>query len=303
MKTMNTVRTDVPAKINLTLDLTGRENGYHLLDSLVTTVDLFDRIVARKRKDGLISVSMHGMGSERIPPEENNAQRAGEAFAERFGVPGADIAVYKNIPVGAGLGGSSADAAGVLLALARLYGIEDAKALKELADGLGSDTGYLLTGGFARLRGRGERVEPLGAPPKLHFLLLTPPEGVSTAECYRLSDGYAPPPPRTERALECLRSGNFEWAAKLFSNGLFEAAKTLVPDVGRAAAELKEFSPWAVNMTGSGSGVYAVFETEELCRWAKSRYRGKFRAYVLGTAQAERHRINPFALGEDGEEQ
>ncbi|MDE7159092.1 MAG: 4-(cytidine 5'-diphospho)-2-C-methyl-D-erythritol kinase, partial [Clostridiales bacterium] len=104
---MNTVRLNAYAKLNLTLDITGTEGGYHMLDSLVTTIDLFDRIVVKKRKDKLINVIMHGMGSESIEPEHNNACLAGEAFVERFQTLGADITVYKNIPVGAGLGGSS----------------------------------------------------------------------------------------------------------------------------------------------------------------------------------------------------
>lgn len=280
---MNTVRLSAQAKINFTLDLTGTENGYHLLDSLVCTVDLADRIVVKKRKDGLVSVTMHGMGSERIPPEENNAQRAGEAFVSAFGTCGADVTVYKNIPIGAGLGGSSADAAGVLNAMAKLYGVEDGAAVKSLADTLGSDTGYLLRGGFARLRGRGEKTEQLGPAPLFHLLLLVPEKGVSTAECYRRSDGYPKPQPHTERALECFRSGNLEWAAKLFSNDLFPAAKELVPETGEALTALRSFSPWGAVMTGSGSGVYAVFETRELCSWAKSRYRGNCRAYLLKT--------------------
>ncbi len=290
---MNTVKLRTFAKLNLTLDILGKEGEYHLLDSLVTTVDLSDRIVAKKRKDGLISVTMHGMGSESIPPERNNAWRAGEAFVSAFSTTGADIDVYKDIPIGAGLGGSSADAAGVLNALSMLYGIS--APLKELADSLGSDTGYLLRGGFARMRGRGDQVEFLGDAPDLHILLLCPPEGVSTAECYKICDTYttfSSSPEgergagRTARALECFRTGNIEWAAKLLGNDLYPAATKLNPEVKEALSCLKALSPWGAGMTGSGSGVFALFETRELCEWAKSRYCGNCRAYVLKTAGA-----------------
>lgn len=297
---MATVRKKVFAKLNLTLDILGAENGYHILDSLVVTVDLFDKIVAKKRRDGLVSVTMHGMGSESIPPEKNNAQRAGEAFVRTFSTGGADITVYKNIPIGAGLGGSSADAAGVLLAMADLYGISEPEKLKMLADSLGSDTGYLLTGGFARLGGRGEQVEPLGETPKLYALLLVPKSGVSTAECYALSDRLPKTAPHTERVLGHLKKGMPEWAAKLFYNDLYPAAKQLNPDVGKAFSELAQFSPLCVCMTGSGSGVYALFATEELCRWAKSRYRGRARAYVLKSIEPKQRPLrNPFSLGEE----
>ncbi len=281
---MNTVRVNAHAKLNLTLDVVGRTEEYHLIDSLAVTVDLADRVVAVRRKDGRVIVTMHGMGSESIPPEENNAQRAGEAFVSAFGTCGADITVYKNIPVGAGLGGSSADAAGVLNALAKLYGAEK-KELKTLADGLGSDTGYLLSGGFCRLTGRGEQVERLGAVPPLNLLLLVPKEGVSTAECYKIYDTFAKNTAYTPRALSYLRTGDTQWAARLFANGLYPAVAKLNPAVEEALGELKQFSPWGAGMTGSGSGVFAVFETRELCEWAKSRYRGKCRAYVLKTTE------------------
>ncbi len=163
---MNTAKIKSYAKINLTLDIVGEANGYHLLDSFVASLDLYDLVVVRKRKDKLISVTMRGMGSEGISPEENNAAKAGEAFVERFGTSGANIAVYKNIPLGAGLGGSSADAAGVLNGMAKLYGISDSEALGALADRLGSDTRYMLKGGFCRMQGRGEKLFPLPAKGK-----------------------------------------------------------------------------------------------------------------------------------------
>ena len=177
---MGTVKVLSYAKLNLTLDITGKEDNYHTLDSLVVTVGLYDKIVARKRKDPLIGVTMHGMGSDKLYPEENHAVRAGEKFVEAFGTNGADITVYKNIPMGAGLGGSSADAAGVLNALAQLYKITDFVKLKAIADGLGSDTGYMLRGGLARMRGRGDEVEFFSDSPDMHFLLLCPKSDVST---------------------------------------------------------------------------------------------------------------------------
>lgn len=303
MEIMNTVRLNAYAKLNLTLDITGSDGAYHTLDSLVTTIGLCDRIVARKRKDGLVSVTMRGLGSESIPPERNNAQKAGELFVSAFGTKGADITVFKNIPVGAGLGGSSADAAGVLRALDRLYGVGDTAALKTLADRTGSDTGYLLSGGFARLRGRGERVEPLGACPDLHFVLICPKSGVSTAECYKKYDTLSQNGDAvTDGVLACMREGALQNAAKLFYNGLSAAAQELNPDVKTALEEANAFSPLGASMTGSGSAVFALFETAELCEWAVSRYCGKFRAFYVRSAdvqeRAKRAR-NPFALEEE----
>ena len=301
---MNTVRLNAYAKINLTLELKGQRDGYHMLDSLVSTIDLSDRIVAKKRKDRLVRVFMHGLGSDLISPEDNNAQRAGESFVEAFSTLGADITIYKNIPIGAGLGGSSADAAGVINALAKLYRITGPAALKELADRLGSDTGYLLSGGLARMTGRGEQVELLGECPRLFILLILPQEGVSTAECYRLSDAVENTDRAdTEKSLSLLRSGDIQAFCRTLKNDLYPAAKRILPEVEEALAEARSFSPSGACMTGSGSGVFAVFETEELALWAKSRYRGKRRVIVTHTCSPKQKQSkewrNPFALSED----
>ena len=85
---MNTVKIKAYAKVNLTLEIEGMENGYHLLDSLVASIDIFDLLVLKKRKGRLSAVTMHGMGSESIPPERNNALKAAEEFSAEFGTAG-----------------------------------------------------------------------------------------------------------------------------------------------------------------------------------------------------------------------
>ena len=297
----------------MTLEITGVENGYHMLDSLVTNIDLFDLLVLKKRKGALSSVTMKGMGSESIPPEKNNALKAAEAFSKVFGTDGADITVYKNIPIGGGLGGSSADVVGVLNGMAALYEIADRAKLKALADSLGSDTGYMLDGGYARMTGRGEKVEKLDLTNKLHFLLICPNSAVSAGECYRAFDVM----PRTleyrgcqtERCIEFLRQKDLNEGGRYLMNDLFRAAYSLNADVGEAYEEAQGFSPLGATMSGSGSSVLAMFDTKELCEWAKSRYKGKFRTYVVETvipdytACAKKARAsawrNPFVLSEE----
>lgn len=277
------VRVKAYAKLNLTLQVGGVTGGYHSLDSVVCTVDCFDLIKLKKRKDKLVFLRMHGRGSESIPPEKNNAQKAAEAYVERFETCGADIEIYKNIPVGAGMGGSSADVAGVLNGMAKLYGKGNFYEIKDLADGLGSDSGYLLTGGYARLTGRGEKVKSLSSRLKLNVLALIPPSGVSTAQCYALCDGIPCEGGDCAAAEQAVLSESAELLAESMGNGLSCAAGKLNGDVEKAYKELCAFSPLGVNMTGSGSGVFAVFESAELCAWAKSRYRGKFECMQLKT--------------------
>ncbi|MCH5146670.1 MAG: 4-(cytidine 5'-diphospho)-2-C-methyl-D-erythritol kinase [Clostridiales bacterium] len=277
------VRVKAYAKLNLTLSITGSSGGYHMLDSLVCSVDLFDLIVLKKRKDDKVIIQMHGQGTELLPYDENNAARAAESYINTFGTCGADITIYKNIPLGAGLGGSSADAAGVLIGMTKLYGAGSERELKELAASLGSDTGYMLTGGYARLLGRGDKVEYIDSKLKLDFLLLKPNGGVSTAECYKLYDSMPQAAIGSESAIHALISGDRATLGACLNNALYAPAAILNPEVKTAYEELEAFSPLGVCMTGSGSAVFALFENAEFCRWAQSRYKGKFKCIQLKT--------------------
>ena len=301
---MNSVKIRAYAKLNLTLEITGVEGGFHLLDSLVASVDLFDEIKVKKRRGVHSSIAMHGMGSEGIAPEHNNALKAAEAFSERFGVDGVEITVFKNIPIGAGLGGSSADIAGVLKGMQMLYSVTDDEAVKELGNELGSDVAYMLGGGFARMQGRGEKVEPiLGVKDKLWLLLLCPNCGVSAGAAYKKYDelgvaNYSIG--NTSRAIDALLASDKEALGAAFTNHLYPAAASLESRVEGTLKEAESFSPLGACMTGSGSCVFALFETRELCEWAKSRYRGKARAYVVSTVTPNEKKKGewqfPFAI-------
>lgn len=306
---MNRVKIKAYAKINLTLEIVGCEGGYHLLDSLVASVDIYDVIVLKKRKDGLSSVRMHGQGSESIPPEKNNALKAAEAFSKKFGVNGVDVTVYKNIPIGAGLGGSSADVSGVLSGMARLYKIDDKAGVEALAETLGSDVKYMLDGGFVRMQGRGERLTKTKITERLNLLLLCPKSSVNTGACYQKYDDLNIPFTTGENTTNCLSAleqNNQAEGGRYLTNALFAAATALNTDVQKAHDALLELSPLGVAMTGSGSAVFAVFETQELCEWAKSRYKGKARAYVTRTIvpKDEEKRVwkNPFGLSQEEKE-
>ncbi len=282
--TVNRVRVKAYAKINLTLDVLGRTGGYHDIESLAATVDLFDAVSVAGRRDGRVNITMRGMNSESIAPEDNNAFRAASAFVSRFGCNGADITVDKNIPVGAGLGGSSADAAAVINAMAKLYGITDCAALKEIADGTGSDTGYMLAGGYAVIRGRGCDVTPVYSPLKLDILLCLPRGGVSTPQCYaRYDELGVRTAATTSAAVNALIAGDKISLGASLGNALFPAARTLYDGVASAFGKLAEFAPPGVNMTGSGSCVYALCESAEFCRYVASRISGAGRLIQVRT--------------------
>lgn len=286
MAKMKTVSVNAYAKVNFTLDILGREGGYHLLDSLVSTVSLFDSVTATARTDGKTTVSFTGVGAEGIPPR-NNALRAAEAFSDAFSMAGADITIDRKIPVGAGLGSSSADAAGVLRALAALHGISDMVRLKAIADSLGSDTGYLLTGGWARMTGRGEQIAPIADMPALSLLLLIPSAGVSTPQCFAAFDRRAETfSPLTEKAIDCLRREGAK-GAYAFGNALTRAAEELNPEVAVLLSEAAKLSEYGFGMTGSGSACYAVFPSQEECLWARKRYQGTATALCVSTGTVQ----------------
>lgn len=314
------------AKVNLTLDISGVKDGYHQLDSLVIALNLYDLITVKKRKDGKIRVFSRGEGSEYISEEKNNAYKAAVAFQSEFSCGGAEINVFKNIPVGAGLGGSSADAAGVLRAMKKLFGVvpspENERKILAIADKTGSDVRAMYSGGACRMRGRGEYVTDIfsadfsadgdtrdgtgGAAggqaatreesreekyaeknaenyaeknaKRAYFLLICPPTGVSTPDCFRLFDDqkklYAP---ATEEAVRLYRLGDLEGLGKAVKNDLQNAACALNPHVQTALSEAAAFSPLGYGMTGSGSAAFALFDSREMLDWAKSRYKGAFR--------------------------
>lgn len=255
------------AKINLTLNICGVQGGYHDIESLVTTIDLFDTVTVSPRKDDKIILTMRGLGED-IPQSKNNAYKAAELFNETFKTGGADIEIFKRIPLAGGLGGSSADVAGVLNAMKKAYEIDDD--VKPLANKLGSDTGYMLSGGYALISGRGEVVRPIESDTRLHFALIYAESGVNTAECYAKFDEMSAEGMLSdnEKAISALQSDNFLSLCSCVNNALKAPAAKLNGEVKENLEIMRSLSPSAYGMTGSGSTVFGIFETEELARWA-----------------------------------
>lgn len=254
---MKKINVKIPAKLNLTLDITGENGGYHTLDSLFVGINVYDYISVKKRKDGKIRLSFSGVPVS-VPPEKSNAYRAAESFAKKFGTGGADISVRRKILSGGGMGGSSADAAGVIKGLAALYGVSDQAAIKSVADAAGSDVAFMLRGGFARVKERGTDVAALPLPVKLYFLIVAGEKGVDTAQCFARYDKKGITyPPCTERALGKLLKGDVKGYAAVAKNDLYPSACELCRGIDESVAALGEFAPSF--MTGSGSAVFAVF--------------------------------------------
>jgi len=261
------------AKLNLSLRVGERVNGFHEIDTVVTTVDLYDIVTVETRRDDKINMIPAGLKKYQYDctPIHDNAYKAAALFAEKYSTGGVNVTVRKRIPLSGGMGGSSTDAAAVLRAMARLFKIEDDMSL--LANQLGSDTAYLLHGGFARLTGRGEIIENLSVKRKMCFAVVYPECGCNTTDCFRAFDETGKRVVNKKDvddliAFLCGEQTDFKIGLAGCKNDLFVPACELVPAIKKVYDAVKALSPDAVFMTGSGSTVCAVYSEEPLVKWA-----------------------------------
>ena len=251
-----------PAKINLTLDIVGtREDGYHLLESLFQSVSIFDIITVRKRwRKGVV---LNASGCD-CPVEKNTAYKAAVAFMDYTGLKrGVHITVKKHIPQQAGMGGGSADAAGVLVALDRLFKTNlTTEQLCEIGLKVGADVPFCIVGGTAFVTGIGEKIQPLPPLPECFIVIAQPAEGISTKEAYAAVDNAEIlARPDNQSAIACLFDGDLEGVCQQAIN-VFESA-TQLEGVKDIRNRMEAFNPLCSQMTGSGSVVFAVFDDRE----------------------------------------
>ena len=250
-----------PAKINLTLDIVGsREDGYHLLESIFQSVNVYDFIYARKKWGKGITLKAPGCD---CPIEKNTAYKAAVAFMEYTGIKkGVYLAVTKNIPQQAGMGGGSADAAGVLMALNKLFKTNlTTEQLCEIGLSVGADVPFCVMGGTAYVTGIGEQITPLHPMPVCHIVIAQPKEGISTKEAYAAVDhAEILTRPDNAAAIRALEEGDLQGVCRQAVN-VFESATRLagVLDIRR---RMEQYHPLCSQMTGSGSCVFAIFEDE-----------------------------------------
>ena len=270
---MNAVTVTAPAKINLTLDVTGRRaDGYHLLESLMQTVDCRDALTARRIPAGIVLETAAGTAPVDCPPEKNTVTRAAAAFLRETGTDGGvAFTLEKHIPTQAGMGGGSADAAAALWALDRLFETHlPADRLAEIGASVGADVPFCVIGGTAFVTGIGEILRPVSPLPPCHIVIAQPPEGVSTAAAYAALDTGTPARrPDHPAALAALERGDLAGVCRECVN-VFEDAVAL-PGVDGIRRQMAAFHPLAARMTGSGSAVFAVFPATDAGKAAADR--------------------------------
>lgn len=258
------------AKVNLALEILGkRADGYHEIATVLMAVDLSDRVVLEDAESIECRTSAGG-----IPTDAANlAVRAALALRGAAGTAGGvRIGLDKRIPVAAGLGGGSSDAAAVLVGLNRLWRLGwPARRLAALATTLGMDVPFFLRGGAALGTGRGEALERAPSAP-LAFVLVNPRSGVSTAEAYArvtapmYSDGA-----RARAMVAALGSREIARVASSLYNGLEPAVTEIEPEIGRMKAALLAAGALGAVMSGSGPTVFGVARSFEHARQIRAR--------------------------------
>ena len=252
------------AKINLTLDITGRrEDGYHTLRSVLQSISLCDRVFLFSAESGTVTVECDAAD---VPcGAENTVLRAAGAFFRRSGVcGGARFKIQKRIPRRAGLGGGSTDAAAALRLLNRFFGARlSARELRKIGLEAGADVPFCVEGGAALAEGVGELLRPLPGLPPCALVICKPEAGVPTAEAYAAFDRSGRPGDVfTGAMLQALRAGALSAVASRLGNA-FESVCGL-PEVRGVRDRLLACGALGACMTGSGSAVFGLFDSE--CR-------------------------------------
>lgn len=270
-------------KVNLILNILGkRSDGFHELETLMHPVAIHDRLIFEEGGAGIQLECEH----PDLPLDEGNlVYRAARDFLAEAGIKeGVRIRIEKRIPLAAGLGGGSGNAANTLLGLSELFGWPLARAeLHRLAARLGSDVPFFLQEGPALGLGRGERIEPLpalGALRDVHILLVHPGFGVSTPWAYknlgRFPDALQGEAGRAKRLAEELQTGTIESAAKDFHNGLELPVLEKYPLLQIFLEFYRERGAVVALMSGSGSTTFGLFRGESDCAAAAGAFVEEF---------------------------
>lgn len=298
---MNSVILQAPAKINLYLGITGRRpDGYHLLETWMQKLDLYDELeIVVEDKGGIV---LHCPGSDLPEDGSNLAAKAAELFLQTLQQAGeltrcgVEITLRKKIPVAAGLGGGSSDAAAVLTGLNMLTGkLFSVNELCELGVRLGADVPFFVRGGSAYLAtGIGEVLKPVAPLDGVSFVLVNPGFSVSTKWAYeKFALTFGENGSNLERSRMSLRdreplegTPGSPLPLTVMYNDLEEITAAAYPEIDRIKEELIAQGANAAMMSGSGPTVFAVFNdrqcAEKCCRLLKGKYRSTFVASPLG---------------------
>ncbi|EGQ3676339.1 4-(cytidine 5'-diphospho)-2-C-methyl-D-erythritol kinase [Staphylococcus pseudintermedius] len=256
-----------PAKINLTLDtLYKRDDGYHEVEMIMTTIDLSDRLSFEKRNDSRIVLKVD---ETFIPSDDRNlAYRAALLMKETYQIKqGVTITLEKNIPVAAGLAGGSSDAAATMRGMNRLFELNRSlDELSELSAAIGSDVPFCVYGTTALCKGRGEILEILPKTPSAWVIVAKPQAGLSTPEIYGGLDLSQPFPVHTEQCLKAIEENDYDALCKSLSNRLEPVSMQLQSEIAKIKTNMLNNGADGALMSGSGPTVYGFAQRERQAR-------------------------------------
>ena len=268
-----------PAKLNLSLDVVGTlPNGYHDLDMVMQTIDLYEKITLRRSND----LSLTLPGSFVPVNDKNTAVKAALAFFDYTGLlAGVDMTIYKRVPVRAGMAGGSADAAAVLVGMNALYGAKlSMSELCALGAKIGADVPFALMGGTCRVQGVGDFLKALPPCPECWFTVVMPDYGVSTPEAFAAYDRVGSSiHPDCEAQEAAIRAGDLDALCAAAGNALEECSGA--KDTNAIKALLKDHGAVTALMTGSGAAVFGVFRDEASAQAAVAAARQRWKQVYL----------------------
>ncbi|MGY0694521.1 4-(cytidine 5'-diphospho)-2-C-methyl-D-erythritol kinase [Virgibacillus sp. FSP13] len=250
-----------PAKINLSLDVLGkRDDGFHEVEMIMTAIDLVDRVELHALTGDHIEVSAD---NQYVPNDERNlAYKAALAFKNKYHINnGVRIEIEKNIPVSAGLGGGSSDAAAVLRGLNQMWSVH--ASLEELADlgeCIGSDVPFCVYSTTALATGHGEKIRELVSPPFCYVVLAKPNIGVSTRTIFQKINLDELHHPNTNKIIQAMEENDFASLSSNIGNALENITFCLHPNVKRIKEKMVQAGAAGVVMSGSGPTIVGLVE-------------------------------------------
>lgn len=276
---MNTVKVLAPAKLNLALDVVGLlPNGYHNLDMIMQTIDLYETIILRKSQYLTLTLP----GSRVNPGESNTAVKAALAFFHYTGLlAGVEMEIRKVVPVRAGMAGGSADAAGVLVGLNALYSAQlSMSELCAIGATIGADVPFALMGGTCRVQGVGDFIKALPPIPDCWFVVVMPSFGISTPEAFARYDVVGSTVHPDCAAQEAaIKKGDLNGVCAAFGNALEECSGAVETPHIRSVLDANGAA--ASSMTGSGAAVFGLFMDEAQARKAKAALEQEYQQVFL----------------------
>lgn len=267
------------AKINLTLDVTGKlPNGYHTVQMIMHSVKLCDRVTLKTDHSGVVCMTCNR--TDLSVSEDNLAVRAARLFLSTCGREdvGVTMELEKNIPMQAGMAGGSTDAAAVLTGLNRLLDQRlSVQQLCEMGLKLGADVPYCICGGTMLAEGIGELLTPVAEMPSCPVVVCKPPVGVPTPDIYRAIDAVPiVTHPQTEKMLMALQSRDLEQVGALLCNVMEPVTAERYPVIYEIKQTLLAHGALGALMSGSGSAVFGLFPNGEVAKKAHDILSRKF---------------------------